>query len=407
MRSNAILISKSKIYLIAITFLLLGLSLNSFSHQRSESYSKWTIEKENKENLISIIFSIRLSNLNKLEGPLRGDWENKVSKIIISSFEFDANCSVSSKPRTVISRQNDIFKLHWTLLCLEEIKKINVNIFFNKDPTHSHIARYTYSSDLSTEKLFSAQSRSWYFNENTNSEESSTNSFLDYVLLGIKHISTGYDHLAFLFGLLLLNPRMKRLILAITGFTIGHSITLSLAVMELVRPVSAFIEALIGFSIAILGLEYLIRNQPNKLTYMRSTFLFLFLFLLAYIFYFDGSNITGLLGLLIFSFCYLTLISGRHSWFLSLFLACAFGLIHGFGFGGFLFEVGLSEENLLKALFGFNLGVELGQLLAIGIFLTFLYFITKFKIKTQEYINPVLAIILVTIGTYWFVYRVI
>ena len=160
MRSNAILISKSKIYLIAITFLLLGLSLNSFSHQRSESYSKWTIEKENKENLISIIFSIRLSNLNKLEGPLRGDWENKVSKIIISSFEFDANCSVSSKPRTVISRQNDIFKLHWTLLCLEEIKKINVNIFFNKDPTHSHIARYTYRSELSTEKLFSAQSRS-------------------------------------------------------------------------------------------------------------------------------------------------------------------------------------------------------------------------------------------------------
>ncbi len=407
MRSNAILISKTKIYLITITFLLIGLSFDASSHQRSESYSKWKIDKENKQNLVNIVFSIRLSNLNRLEGPLEENWEKKVTSTIISSFELDSNCSSNNKPRAVVSKQNDIFKLYWSLLCLDEVNEIKVNTFFDKEPTHSHIARYIYDSDLSVEKLFSAQSRSWNFKENINSEELSSNSFLDYVFLGIKHISTGYDHLAFLFGLLLLNSRMKRLILAITGFTLGHSITLSLAVMDLVRPVSAFIEALIGFSIAILGLEYLIRNQSNKYTYLKSTFLFLFLFLLAYIFYFSGSNVSGLVGVTIFSFCYLTLISGKHSWFLSIFLASAFGLIHGFGFGGFLFEVGFSEANLLKTLFGFNLGVELGQLLAISIFLFFLYALSKLKIKTQEYLNPILAIVLVTLGTYWFVYRVI
>jgi len=391
-----------------LVILLFTFSLDVFSHQRSESYSKWSVEEDENHTLVNVAFTIRLSNLNKLEGPLVGEWEDRISAYIISSFTTDSDCLQESKHRVMTSRADDIFRVSWTLSCNQMLEEIKTNVFFDRDPTHSHIARYIYDSNLSTEKLFTTQTKTWNLKDIYSSKESSVNSsFKEYVLLGIKHISTGYDHLAFLFGLLLLNQRLKRLVLAITGFTLGHSLTLSLAVLDLVRPVNSFIEALIGFSIALLGLEFLIRHSKSNSTYVKNISYFLFLFLLLYFIFSGGSNSLGLVGLFIFSFCYLTLVSKNLSSFFSLFIASIFGLIHGFGFGGFLFDVGFSEDNILKTLFGFNLGVEIGQLMAMSLFILIIFGISKLDIKNKEYINPLLATFLVTLGTYWFVYRVI
>ena len=391
-----------------LVILLFTFSLDVFSHQRSESYSKWSVEEDENHTLVNVAFTIRLSNLNKLEGPLVGEWEDRISAYIISSFTTDSDCLQESKHRVMTSRADDIFRVSWTLSCNQMLEEIKTNVFFDRDPTHSHIARYIYDLNLSTEKLFTTQTKAWNLKDIYSSKESSVNSsFKEYVLLGIKHISTGYDHLAFLFGLLLLNQRLKRLVLAITGFTLGHSLTLSLAVLDLVRPVNSFIEALIGFSIALLGLEFLIRHSKGNSTYVKNISYFLFLFLLLYFIFSGGSNSLGLVGLFIFSFCYLTLVSKNLSSFFSLFIASIFGLIHGFGFGGFLFDVGFSEDNILKTLFGFNLGVEIGQLMAMSLFILIIFGISKLDIKNKEYINPLLATFLVTLGTYWFVYRVI
>ena len=400
--------SSFKIILSLLIILLFTFSLDVFSHQRSESYSKWSVEEVENDTLVNVAFTIRLSNLNKLESPLVGEWEDRISAYIISSFTTDSDCLQEGKHRVMTSRADDIFRVSWTLSCNQILEEIKTNVFFDRDPTHSHIARYIYDSNLSTEKLFTTQTKTWNLKDIYSSKESSVNSsFKEYVLLGIKHISTGYDHLAFLFGLLLLNQRLKRLVLAITGFTLGHSLTLSLAVLDLVRPVSSFIEALIGFSIALLGLEFLIRHSKRNSTYIKNISYFLFLFFLLYFIFSEGSNSLGLLGLFVFSFCYLMLVSKNLSSFFSLFIASIFGLIHGFGFGGFLFEVGFSEDNILKTLFGFNLGVEIGQLMAMSLFILIIFGISKLDIKNKEYINPLLATFLVTLGTYWFVYRVI
>ena len=400
--------SSFKIILSLLIILLFTFSLDVFSHQRSESYSKWSVEEVENDTLVNVAFTIRLSNLNKLEGPLVGEWEDRISSYIISSFTTDSDCLQEGKHRVMTSRADDIFRVSWTLSCNQILEEIKTNVFFDRDPTHSHIARYIYDSNLSTEKLFTTQTKTWNLKDIYSSKESSVNSsFKEYVLLGIKHISTGYDHLAFLFGLLLLNQRLKRLVLAITGFTLGHSLTLSLAVLDLVRPVNSFIEALIGFSIALLGLEFLIRHSKSNSTYVKNISYLLFLLYLLYFIFSEGSNSLGLLGLFIFSFCYLTLVSKNLSSFFSLFIASIFGLIHGFGFGGFLFEVGFSEDNILKTLFGFNLGVEIGQLMAMSLFILIIFGISKLDIKNKEYINPLLATFLVTLGTYWFVYRVI
>lgn len=400
--------SSFKIILSLLIILLFTFSLDVFSHQRSESYSKWSVEEDENDTLVNVAFTIRLSNLNKLESPLVGEWEDRISAYIISSFTTDSDCLQEGKHRVMTSRADDIFRVSWTLSCNQILEEIKTNVFFDRDPTHSHIARYIYDSNLSTEKLFTTQTKTWNLKDIYSSKESSVNSsFKEYVLLGIKHISTGYDHLAFLFGLLLLNQRLKRLVLAITGFTLGHSLTLSLAVLDLVRPVNSFIEALIGFSIALLGLEFLIRHSKSNSTYVKNISYFLFLFFLLYFIFSEGSNSLGLLGLFVFSFCYLMLVSKNLSSFFSLFIASIFGLIHGFGFGGFLFEVGFSEDNILKTLFGFNLGVEIGQLTAMSLFILIIFGINKLDIKNKEYINPLLATFLVTLGTYWFVYRVI
>jgi len=408
MKLNVILKSRILFTLRILVLLLISSSLNLSAHQRSESYSKWVIDKEGDNYSVSVSFTIRLSNLNKLEGPLIRGWEDRISSYIISSFTTDSNCTRKDEPRIVTSREDDIVKISWLFSCKSNIQEIQNNVFFDKDPTHTHIARLVSEGGLSAEKLFTSQTRNWKIeNDLLSKKNSESSSFKDYISLGIKHISTGYDHLAFLFGLLLLNQRFKSLLLAITGFTLGHSLTLSLAVLDLVRPVNSFIEALIGFSIALLGLEFLIRHSKSNSTYVKNiSYLLFFLFLLYFIFS-EGSNSLGLLGLLVFSFCYLMLVSKNLSSFFSLFIASIFGLIHGFGFGGFLFEVGFSEDNILKTLFGFNLGVEIGQLMAMSLFILIIFGISKLDIKNKEYINPLLATLLVTLGTYWFVYRVI
>ena len=412
MKLNVILKSRILFTFKISLLLLISSSLYLSAHQRSESYSKWVIVKEEDNYSVSVSFTIRLSNLNKLEGPLIRGWENRISSYVISSFTTDPNCFRRDEARVVSSREDDVVKISWLFLCESNLQEIQNNVFFDKDPSHSHIARLESEGNLSTEKLFTNEARNWKIENGLSSKQNSkSSSFKDYISLGIKHISTGYDHLAFLFGLLLLNQRFKTLLLAITGFTLGHSLTLSLAALNYVKPVSGFIEALIGFTIALVGFEFLLRQSRQSLNYINPLICVLLLFFLLYFFISDGRYILGILGLFLFTICYLTLVSKNFSYFFSLFIASIFGLIHGFGFGGFLFEIGFSEENLLKALFGFNLGVEIGQLLAIGLFLIIGLAIIQLNSRHQKYIksyiNPILATVLVSLGTYWFLDRII
>jgi hydrogenase/urease accessory protein HupE len=134
-----------------------------------------------------------------------------------------------------------------------------------------------------------------------------------YLLLGIDHLLTGWDHLAFVLGLVLLVGGGRRLLATITAFTLGHSVTLSLAALGLVRLPPAPIEAGIALSILVLAAE-LARSEPTVL--------------------------------------------GRRPWL----MAAGFGLLHGLGFAGALAQVGLPAGEIPLALLSFNVGLELGQI---------------------------------------------
>lgn len=139
-----------------------------------------------------------------------------------------------------------------------------------------------------------------------------------YTVLGIEHILLGPDHLLFVLGLLLLVRQGRPLIVTITAFTAGHSVTLALATLGIIRYPVAIVECLIAVSIFLLAVELSRPDGPGWLW--------------------------------------------RRPWW----LASGFGLLHGMGFAGALAETGLPASNVPLALLFFNIGIEVGQLLFIG-----------------------------------------
>ena len=124
----------------------------------------------------------------------------------------------------------------------ENIKIIN-NAMFNLIQGHIHIARVYVDNNLFIEKALFFNDQSLEIKENVN-ENSFIKSFGSFFNTGMNHILSGYDHLLFILGLLLIVSHFKKLILVITGFTIGHSLTLSLAVFDLIQINSRLVEAL-------------------------------------------------------------------------------------------------------------------------------------------------------------------
>ncbi|MCZ6781959.1 MAG: HupE/UreJ family protein, partial [Proteobacteria bacterium] len=184
-----------------------------------------------------------------------------------------------------------------------------------------------------------------------------------YLLLGIEHILTGWDHLAFVIALLLLAGTLGEVARLVTGFTIAHSVTLALAVLGLVHPEAQAVEAVIGFSVALVGVEngWVLAGRGRALPWIVTAGLSLATLLAV-----AGAGTLSamtLAGLTIFTASHFALLSRAERparW--RAVLAFAFGLVHGFGFAGVLSEMTLPTARLAPALFGFNLGVEIGQL---------------------------------------------
>lgn len=146
--------------------------------------------------------------------------------------------------------------------------------------------------------------------------------FVDYLTIGFEHILSGADHLLFVFGLFLLCTGMAPLAKTVTAFTVGHSITLSLAALGYARFPSGPIEVLIAATVLALAVD--LARDDAKPTWMR-----------------------------------------RFPWPMAL----GFGLLHGLGFAGALREVGLPDGEIPMALFSFNVGIEVGQLAFVTVLL--------------------------------------
>jgi hydrogenase/urease accessory protein HupE len=181
---------------------------------------------------------------------------------------------------------------------------------------------------------------------------------------GVEHILIGPDHLLFLLGLLLLGGSLARLATIVTAFTLGHSVTLSLAALDLVRVAPWLIEPAIALSIVVVGVDNLLVRRRGA-----------------------GAPPSAAVDL--------------RPW-----LAVAFGLIHGFGFAAVLREVGLPPGALGWSLAAFNVGVELGQLAVVAIAVLLLAAVRRYDVVWAERCVVFGSVGVIAAGTYWFAERV-
>jgi len=183
----------------------------------------------------------------------------------------------------------------------------------------------------------------------------------DYTLLGFEHILEGFDHLTFVFALLLIVSGTRRLIITVTSFTLAHSITLAAATLGIMWVPGPPVEATIALSILFLASELMKVNKgQNSLT-------------------------------------------AQYPWI----IAFIFGLLHGFGFAGALSDVGLPENEVTLALLMFNVGVELGQLFFIAVILLMILFLRKIRKSWPKWVNQVPAYGIGSIAAFWLIERVV
>jgi hydrogenase/urease accessory protein HupE len=249
---------------------------------------------------------------------------------------------------------------------------INDGLYFNDaDTNYVNLLAASYS-DESSQAALQGDNRSWTIllteeqkeqqagdqqgNVAEPAQESqpvakATSSWLSFFKLGMSHILSGYDHLLFLFALLLRKQTFKQYALIVTSFTIAHSITLTMAVLEIMDLPSKFVESIIALSIIYVAAENIFKKEVN------------------------------------------------YRWGLTF----VFGLIHGLGFANILQEMNLSKTNLATALVSFNIGIEVVQLGIVLLLLPLLTYLHRMK-ESPKYIKYG-SIVIILFGAFWFFQR--
>jgi hypothetical protein len=176
---------------------------------------------------------------------------------------------------------------------------------------------------------------------------------LEFLKLGIVHIFVGYDHIAFLLALLLAGGSTLAIVKIVTAFTAAHSVTLSLAALDIVTLSPVVVEAGIALSIVYVAAENLFTPRPQ----------------------------------------------GR--WIVSF----LFGLVHGFGFAGVLKELALPSSGLVGSLVTFNVGVEIAQVAIVALVVPALYGLTRTRLHAP--LTRVASVVILSLGLFWLYQRVL
>lgn len=309
--------------------------LELFSHQTGLSYIDL---KDTNKNIINVIYKKPLNDAKAknitINYPLQCQQVTPLNTSIVNGFiieTFSLSC------------------LHNTL----NNKKIWIEGLLSND--RGVMIRYETKNSIQ-KALLRASTPFIEFGEN----KSSLTLFKEYMLLGMEHIFSGFDHLLFVFTLLLLATSFKNLLFAISAFTLSHSITLALAILGFVSISIPFVESMIALSIVFLAKEL---YEQKKDTFTK-----------------------------------------QHLWITTF----IFGLLHGFGFSSALSSIGLPQNEIALSLFAFNIGIESGQIIFVIGVGSITIGIQKFLLKNKEkFLKIVLAYIVGTLASYWLIERIL
>ena len=289
--------------------------------------------------------------------------------IVDETFADDVVCPAHLRDLRVASHSDGAYAaLDFEAICPSEphVLGVDYQLFFDSDPQHHGIVRIDDGAGTRT-AIFTATDRRQRFERTTVDR---WRQLASAVRLGVSHIFAGIDHLLFLVALLLpavlvrrdsdgawlpvthLRPAVLDVLKIVTAFTLAHSITLSLSALEVLRLPSRLVESGIAASVVLAA----------------------------------ANNVVPILE--------------KDRWT----AAFALGLLHGFGFSATLMDLGLPRQNLVLTLFGFNVGVEIGQMCVVGVFLPLAYLARR----TQAYRRVGLvggSVVIAAVASVWLVER--
>ncbi|MGB8842276.1 MAG: HupE/UreJ family protein [Aliidongia sp.] len=344
-------------FAILLFLLLAGPAL---AHTKSESHSDWRIVGDS----VHVTFTLPEIEARRLTPDGAEATNETIARYLtahLGAAVGETDCPPAGPVRPVAAVTGfRRFELSFACPQTEGIA-LHSSAFFDLVPSHVTFAQITDARGRITEQLFTHEHETLAGGAGDNPLQDA--GFLDYIRLGMLHILTGLDHMSFLLGLVLISRRVRDLVFVVTGFTLGHSLTLALAVTGILRPRAQYIDALIGLTIALIGAENVAVASRRPGVAAVAVAGFLGVMALGSWLGFSGLPPLLLVGAGLFAANYLRL-SGHlvDAARLRLVVTLVFGLIHGFGFAADLLEMRLPTGKLAELLVGFNLGVEIGQL---------------------------------------------
>jgi hypothetical protein len=390
---------------LAALLILSGSAGQVCAHTKSTTYSVWRIEGL----AVHLTFTVPMTESVRLAQPGEQQPPNeRVAAYITQHLSVNAgskNCPMNAQPKALTATvQFRRFETSFRCPAATDIQ-LHDSAFFELVPSHVNLAQIETSDGRFVEQLFTKDSQT--LSTSGKDEAMRDAGFLQYVQMGIMHIFTGVDHMSFLLGLVLISRRLRDLVFVVTGFTIGHSVTLALAVTGIIRPHAEYIDALVALTIAMIGAENIAvaTHRPGAVAIGVGGVLLAMA--MGSVAGFGGLPPLLLLGAGLFSSNYLML-SGhlRDAARLRLIVTLVFGLIHGFGFAADLLQLRLPAGKLVSILFGFNIGVEIGQLTLVFVLLAAVWVLVRTRLALpRPIVVDTVAAGLVALGMYWFVSR--
>ena len=343
--------------LLALVALLLPAAAGA--HQATVSYSE--LEVHGAQVQAQLRFSlVDLKSQGAFEAATVPASADAIARLVLDPFVLKANgapCSLGPVTARMDGDDGVVLNTAWT--CPSDVETLAVKVgYLDSFPIgHTHLSRISFGGSELSQRVAQAEDPSFEVRRARNLLRDAGR----FVLLGITHIFTGYDHIAFLIALLLLGGSLRALVKIVTAFTLAHSITLALATLGLLSPPSRVVEPMIAASIVYVGAENLWALRARR----------------------EGAAI-------------------GHRWMLTF----AFGLVHGFGFSAVLRELELPRGALATALVSFNLGVEAGQVCIVALLLPLLALLRRQPWFERRGVQAA-SLVICLLGAFWLVQRIV
>jgi hypothetical protein len=327
------------------------------AHAHDRSTSSSTITRTDDGAMVEL--ELRAIDLTVLESAgvegaiaaLHGELSPTLGAYLVTRLVLEsAGSDCTPSTRAVLRRRSaESLAFGWSVRCEGDADFVR-SALLDERPGHVHFARIEGESPIDARVLGGGEPRAPL-------DRATAGGWADYVGLGARHVLGGLDHLAFLLLALVVASRARDLALAVSGFTVGHALALSLVAFGFLLPKRALVEVLVALSIAFVAVDdaFVTNGRRDRMIPM----LFVAALALAAV---VGAMGAPLLfgGLALASAAYFAR-SGEGTASRPV-VASLFGLVHGLAFAEVLSDIGDDRLDLIPALAGFNAGVELGQL---------------------------------------------